>query len=231
MRTKTVLLSALLAGIGSVSVMAQTTVYSLNAVGYINVTLSPGFNIISCPLIVTDPSGAADNSISNLLGVNTNGQWKKWQIYGWNGAYINESGTAGGWVAGGTQTLNPGQAAWINNPSNATYTVTFVGTVPTGAITNPINPGFNLISSVVPASGDIVTNPIMNFTNTPTKKDQVYTYNPLTLTYTTYSAAGNPATWNATGDPVLPSVGGGFWYDNVGSTTNNWVENYSVANP
>jgi hypothetical protein len=234
MRTKTMLLSALLGALGSVSVMAQTNVYSLNAVGYINVTLSPGFNIVSCPLWATDPSGATDNTISNLFGVNTNGQYKKWQIYGWDPTssppgFLDESGTPAGWVAGGTQTINPGQAVWVENPSNATYTVTFVGTVPTGLVTNPIYPGYNLISTIVPASGDIVTNSIMNYTNTPTKKDTVYTYNPLTTNFTTYSAAGNPATWVATGDPILPSVGGGFWYESQSTATNYWVENYSVS--
>jgi hypothetical protein len=231
MRTKTVLLSALLGALGSVSVMAQTNVYSLNAVGYINVTLSPGYNIVSCPLWATDPSGATDNTISNLLGVNTNGQYKKWQIYGWNGAYITESGTGAGWVSQGTNTINPGQAVWIENPSNATYSVTFVGTVPAGSNSVAINNGYNLISSTVPASGDMVTNSIMLLTNSapPTKKDQIYTWNALTTNYTTYSALGTPAAW--TTDPVLPSVGSGFWYYSTNATTKYWTEDYSVSNP
>jgi hypothetical protein len=225
MRTKTMLLSALLGAVGSVSVIAQTNVYSLNAVGYINVTLSPGFNIVSCPLVASP-----DNTINTLLGANTNGQYKKWQIYGWNGGYIQESGTPTGWLEGGTNTINPGQAVWIQNPSNITATVTFVGTVPTGSLTNAIQPGFNLVSSILPASGDIVTNSLMLFTNI-TKKDQVYTYNPLTLAYTQYSAGGSPATWVVGGDPILPTVGGGFWYESAAATVNNWVENYSVSNP
>jgi hypothetical protein len=235
MRTKTVLLSALLAGIGSVSVMAQTNVYSLNAVGYINVTLSPGFNIVSCPLIVTDPSGAADNTISNLLGPNTNGQYKKWQIYSWNPlavppSFVQESGTPSGWANGGTNTISPGQAVWIENPSNSVSpTVTFVGTVPTGTLTNPIYPGFNLLGSIVPASGDLLTNVILDLTNTPTKKDQIYTYNPLTTNFTQYSAGGSPAAWSS--DPILPNVGTGFWYESQATHTNYWVENYSVSNP
>jgi hypothetical protein len=229
MRTKTVLLSALLAGIGSVSVMAQTNVYSLNAVGYINETLYPGFNIISCPLICTDPSGAVDNTITNILP-NTNGQFKTWKIYGWNGAYITDIGNSATW-AGTTQSLNPGQAVWIQNPSNSPVTVTFVGTVPTGPITNVINPGFNLISSAVPASGDIVTNTIMDFGTNAFKTDKVYTYNPVTTNYTTYIAGAN-GLWPG-GHPQLPTVGGGFWYENNTSTgtTNYWVENYSVSNP
>jgi len=225
------LLSALLGALGSVSVMAQTNVYSLNAVGYINVTLSPGFNIVSCPLLCTDPTGAQDNTLSNLF-VNTNGQYKGWQVYGWNGNYINDSGTRGGWADGGNQTINPGQAIWMQNPSNITTTVTFVGTVPTGPLTNVLSPGYNLIGSIVPASGDIVTNSIMNFTNA-FKHDAVYAYNPLTTNYLDYSAAGNPVNWNADGDPILPSVGGGFWYFNAttANVTNYWVENYSVSNP
>jgi hypothetical protein len=227
MRTKTVLLSALLGALGSVSVHAQN-VYSLNAVGYINVTLSPGYNIVACPLYVLDGNGVVDNTITNLLGPNTNGQYKKWQIYGWNGAYIQDSGTAGGWAGGGTQTINPGQAVWIENPSNITTTVTFVGTVPTGPLTNAIYPGFNLISSVVPASGDMLTNSIMLLTNSapPTKKDQIYTYNPVTSTYAQFSASGNPASWSS--DPILPNVGAGFWYQSASTSTNYWVENYTV---
>jgi hypothetical protein len=227
MRTKTLILSALLGALGSVSVNAQN-VYSLNAVGYINVTLYPGYNMVSCPLWATDPSGATDNTLSNLF-VNTNGQWRTWQFYGWNGNYINDSGTKTGFTAGGTQTINPGQAIWVENPSNVVYSNIFVGTVPTGLTTNVLSPGFNLIGSVVPASGDIVTNSIMNFTNA-VKKDQVYVYYPSTMVYSNYAATGNPATWNSTGDPILPAVGGGLWYFNGTTTgvTNYWVENYTV---
>ena len=36
--------------LGTASLVAQTNVYSINAVGYINLTLQPGFNIIACQL-------------------------------------------------------------------------------------------------------------------------------------------------------------------------------------
>jgi hypothetical protein len=232
MRTKTMLLSALLGALGSVSVHAQN-VYSLNAVGYINVTLSPGFNIVACPLWATDGNGAIDNTITNLFGPNTNGQYKKWQIYNWNPTavpptFVQESGGANGWANGGTNTVNPGQAVWIQNPSNITTTVTFVGTVPTGSVTNPVFPGYNLISSIVPASGDMLTNSIMLLTNslTPTKKDQIYTWNPLASNFVQYSAGGSPVSWSV--DPVLPSVGAGFWYESQSTATNSWVEDYTV---
>jgi hypothetical protein len=90
---------------------------------------------------------------------------------------------------------------------------------------------FNLVSTAVPASGDIVTNSIMTFSN-GVKKDQVYTYNPSTSLFTEYSAGGTPANlktnWPA-GDPILPTVGGGLFYYNAQATNNFWLENYSVS--
>jgi hypothetical protein len=223
MRTKTVLLSALLGALGSVSVHAQN-VYSLNAVGYINVVANPGFNIISCPLIASP-----DNTINTLL-VNTNGQYKKMQVWAFNPTnnpqYFEEIGSGSGWNNGGLTTINPGQAIWFNNISNSPVTITFVGTVPTGVSSNTLYPqSFNLVGSVVPASGDIVTNSIMNFTNF-VKKDQVWTFNP-TNNPSYFETIASSSAWN-NGDPQLAVVGGGFWYLNNQATNNYWVENYSV---
>ncbi len=218
------LLSALLGTLGSVSLMAQSTnVYSLNAVGYINVTVEPGFNIVSCPLIASP-----DNTINTLL-TNGTGQFKKWGFFAFNpasGSYDTEAiGTGTGWTGGGTNTLAPGQAAWLFNPSSVATNITFVGTVPSGSITNSISPGFNLISSVLPTSGNIVTNTLMNFT-TQVKKDQVFTFNATTQTYNPADIA-TATGWTA--DPVQANVGGGFWYVNNTNVVNNWVENFSVG--
>jgi hypothetical protein len=223
MRTKTMLLSALLGTLGSVSVMAQSTnVYSLNAVGYINVTVLPGFNMISCPLIASP-----DNTINTLL-TNGSGQYKKFQFWNWNpatAAYTEDIGTGAGWGSGGTETLNPGQAAWLYNPGSTNVTVTFVGTVPSG--TNSItlySNSFNLVSSILPTSGDIVTNSLMNFTNAA-KKDQAWMWNASLQAYTETiaTASGWPG-----GDPVQTNVGGGFWYVNNQTTNNFWTESFSV---
>jgi hypothetical protein len=225
MRTKTMLLSALLGTLGSVSVMAQSTnVYSLNAVGYINITAQPGFNIISCPLIASP-----DNTINTLL-TNGSGQYKKWQFYAWSpatAAYIEDIGNGGGWLNLGVETLNPGQAGWLYNPSNTPVTITFVGTVPSG--TNSVtlvSNSFNLISSILPTSGDIVTNTLMNFTN-GVKKDQAYMWNNATASYTE-SIAGANGTWPVGGNPYETNVGGGFWYLNSQTTNNFWTESFSV---
>ncbi len=49
MRIKALLCAAALAA-GAVSSMAQSNVYSLNIVGYVNVPLVTGFNLIANPL-------------------------------------------------------------------------------------------------------------------------------------------------------------------------------------
>jgi hypothetical protein len=264
MRTKTVLLSALLGTLGSVAVNAQN-VYSLNAVGYINVTCYPGFNIISCPLQCVDTNGNPNNTVGNLLN-NATGSLTGTTLDFFSplsgpsfDTAENHTGkpstaNANGWVNNGTNVLSPGVACWFQNNSSpaSNIVITFVGTVPSGPWTNSLYYGYNLVSSVVPASGDVVTNSLMNLTNY-NLFDTVYTYNPAATpvneTYQSGSGKGfggngyNQSTgafgatgnWSPTGDPVLPTVGGGFFYENNGGASSNpaltvqWVENYSVS--
>jgi hypothetical protein len=243
MRTKTLLLSALLGAIGSVAVQAQTNVYSLNAVGYINVTVYPGFNIISCPLI-----GSPDNTVGTLMN-NGDGHLTGSTVYFYSPAtgYSIDNAlsrttkpsttNANGWNNNGTNVLAPGVACWFQNAFTTNLTLTFVGTVPSGSLTNTLVSGFNLVSSILPTSGDLASNTLTTLTNYNIG-DTVYTFTPTpSATYTVYQSGsgkgfgeGYNGNWNANGDPQLPSVGGGFWYqNNTASSTVNWVENYSVS--
>jgi hypothetical protein len=221
MRTKTLLLSALLGTLGSVSVMAQTNVYSINAVGYINITIYPGFNMITCPLIASP-----DNTENTLLNEST-GTYAGDSLYYFNastGLYNIVAARASAWTDGGTNTLTPGSAAWLFSVASTNITVTFVGTVPTGPYTNNILPGFNLVGSVVPMSGDILTNSLSLMTNVAAG-DAAYVFNPATQGFTSYQSrsAGH---W--TTDPVLTYVGQGFFYDNLSGSTEPWIEDYIV---
>jgi hypothetical protein len=199
MRTKTLALSAVLSALGTASLVAQTNVYSLNAVGYINVTMPPGFSIITCPLIVgTDTEYAPTYNgtpVTNDLNVVLNNDapaspYAHATVYSFiNGnTFGNQdsalgAGAGGGWSGGsltsgpsgatpsasqsdigqGIQLL-PGQAVFFKNPNalvgGASMTATFVGTVPQGSLTNILVPGYNLVGSIVPASGDLVANSI-----------------------------------------------------------------------
>jgi hypothetical protein len=245
MRTKTLLLTGALTALSSAALMAQTNVYSLNAVGYINVTAYPGFTIIADQLI-----GATNNQIVNLFpngpGSATEGAYDGLTIYKFSGgAYTSDVGDSQlgqgttGWDSGGVITLNPGEAAWIHNNRSTNFTLTFVGTVPTGTLSETINgPNqFNLISSIVPQGGDLVTN--MGLTNFNIG-DQVYVYNYNAAgtvgTYTTYTSdspgfgisTSYLGEWDAPGDPQV-AVGQGFWY-HTGATgaTFTWTRTFSV---
>jgi len=268
MRTKTLALSAVLGLLGSASLMAQSTnVYSINAVGYINVTLYPGYNLITCPLVCSP-----DNTLNTLLN-NTNGQYQIGSGRTLSGAivfqYINGVGyvagdsakstvAPGGWAGGGTNTILPGQAIWFLSPvafGGSNMSATFVGQVPqTGAynLTNTLYPGYNLVGSAVPMSGDLITNGISLIgTNIasgtlslgPTAGDTIFVYDP-----TSNGAGGQggyatgqngtfsvnrqgKVSWNAFGaspDPGTATVYEGFWYLNNGANPNNWTENFTI---
>jgi hypothetical protein len=244
MRTKTKLLSALLGLAGSLSLMAQSTnVYSLNAVGYINVTCYPGFNLIACQL-----NCSPNNEIGVLMN-NTNGVYNDASIYKWTGlSYQLDSGDGfdsngtNGWNNNGTMTLNPGEALWFQNGDNTNITITFVGTVPQGTLTNTIlntssGAGFNMISSLVPQGGDLCTN--LGLTNEGAG-DAVYVYNNngSSAGYTVYNVdgfgpgngiAGSYLTeWDSPGDPQV-TVGQGFWYQvSSGNPVPSWIRTFSV---
>jgi hypothetical protein len=248
MRTKTVLLTSLLGALSSVSVMAQTNVYSLNAVGYINVTVYPGYNIVTVPLMTTP-----DNTIGTVLN-NANSNLTTSTVYFYSPSLGYTSGltdtaknyspspglstttNANGWANNGTNVASPGVAFWFENKGTNPLTLTFVGTVPTGPITNTLVSGLNLVGSVVPMSGDLVTNPISDLTNYNVG-DGVYIYTPTNaVPYFEYASAGGiggghgyHGNWSANGDPIVPNVGEGFFYDNKVGTTVEWVEDYSVS--
>jgi hypothetical protein len=237
MRTKTVLMTALLGALSGVSVMAQTNVYSQNAVGYINVTCPPGFSIISCPLQTADPS----NTIATLLPNGAN-QIKTAEAFQFNpstGGYnideastklATENGYTNGWEFGGTFSMEPGQALFFETPFSSNLVFTFVGTVPTGSLTNTINTGFNLISSILPASGDLVTNPLTAF-SVPDAQDEIFVYNNAIANYNIYEyTKKNGWTSNSIpSDPIIPSVGEGFFYETASTSPILWIENYSVS--
>jgi hypothetical protein len=236
MRTKTLILSALLGALGSVAVQAQTNVYSLNAVGYINVTLYPGYNLVTCPLLASP-----DNTINTLFSDST-GIYNGDSIYlftGGQGYSLITKAVLGTWNnSGGTNTLSPGTACFFFNAHGTNITNTFVGTVSSGG-TNLLVPGYNLVGSMVPTSGDLYSNSISALSNVPPNKgDLVYVFDPLTQGYSgayksTPATPNGNSPWNAAagGDPSISADSDGFFYLNntTTATTLNWVENFSVS--
>jgi len=229
MRTKTLLCAAALTAAGVVSSMAQSNVYSLNVVGYVNVATVGGgnFNLIANPL------NNANNSITNLFATAQDGD----QVYRWNPVIQDLDGTIPTYSSfshtwNPTFTLQPGEGVfYLNAGNNATNT--FVGEVLQGPYTEPNALGakaiygggnFNAKGSSAPIGGSF-TNSIVGIT--PQDGDQVYTWNvgvqDFSGTIPTYSSFSH--SWNP---DVTVAPGAGFFYLGAGADQTTWTRNFTV---
>jgi len=166
MRTKTLLLTAALSVAGIASSMAQ--VYSVNAVGYVNKTIHPGFNLVSNPLM------QSNNTLNVLLPAPPN----QTQVYtftpGPGGGFQRRTFDTdiGGWDPDGLGTIDFGGGAFINNQSGSSFVLTSVGEVAQGTLANPVPAGFSILSSKVPQTG-LVTDVLLF---PPANQDAVYKF-------------------------------------------------------
>jgi hypothetical protein len=156
MRTKLLLTAAVLAA-GIASSMAQSNVYSLNIVGYVNKTIPAGYSLIANPLKAGVTNGA------NEIMVPPDGSvYLTWNGVGYD--YRSFDSGFGGWIDSGFNpaqppTLPPGRGFFFFNPG-ANYTNTFVGeVVPAPGVTNSLSlpPGYALVGSALPASASQIT--------------------------------------------------------------------------
>jgi hypothetical protein len=239
------LISALLGMLGAVAVSGQTNVYSLNVVGYVNYWGSPGYSLITVPL-----SNSPDNDPTSLMD-NRSGQFDGCTIQIWtNGGFVGYvadhqagQGAVNGWVEPqGTILLNPGVGAVLYNPHATNVWFTIVGEVPEGSLTNILNPGLNLVGSIIPASEGMSTNSIVTFPSPANGQmdgdELLMLYNAGSgYGYTIYTADSlnyNPPTnygWDGppgAGQPMLSTPAQGFWY-RAGNQQVQWVEQWSIS--
>lgn len=222
MRTKTLLLSGVVAALSSASMMAQ--VYSLNAVGYINVTVAPNFSIIANQLNTTN------NNISPLLdsqlgtgAYNGISLFKYSSVNGYTILNVNSLTTPPWTGPATTTTMNPGEAVFIFNPYGTNITLTFVGTVLQGTLTNTLNVNFNLVSSQVPQAGTLDT----TLGLVPNAGDIVFTYDPVNG-YSIFDQSSVNASGWAGGVKPSVNVGQGFFYFTTSATGNQWIRTFNV---
>ena len=203
---------------------AQSNVYSLNVVGYVNVPVPANYSILANPLKAGVTNGA------NEIMTPIDGQ----QILTWNGAGYDFSSYDtgyGGWIKDLTGTpgtppsLPPGKGFFFYNPGAAT-TVTFVGeVVPAPATTNSIalGAGYSLVGSALPVSGPVTSSSV----NLPVIDGfQMLLWNGTGYTFRSYDSGYGGWISDLTGTPsTAPSVnvGQGFWYFNPAGTT-NWSQ-------
>lgn len=206
MRTKTLLIAAAALVAGIVSSEAQ--VYSANVVGYVSLTASNGFSAFNTPLDF-DGTGT-NNTVTSVIGTNlpVGSQVLTWNGSGFNvNSYQSVKGAPAAWTVP-TATINPGAGYFISNPSNSPATLTIVGTVLQGGLTNGniTTAGLSFVGSKFPVAGGITS----TYGYTPSLSDQVLSWNGNGYNVNTYaSVKGAPASWSS-GEPQFIVGQGAF---------------------
>lgn len=209
MRTKTLLLTAAIGAAGVATSMAQS-VFSVNAVGYVNVDVPAGFSMIANPL----DAGTGNNTVAKLLASVPDGT----TVYQFvNGGFTVNTLDLGEWVAPNA-VLAPGGGAFIRSPS-ATK-ITFVGEVMQGNLSNPIAAGFSIMSSQVPQSGKLDTD--LKFP--AADGDTIYRFDNAAKSYVSHTL--DFGEWS-NGTPV-PRVGESFFVK--AGKAGAWTRTFSVNN-
>ena len=220
---------------------AQDEVKSVNVVGFVKLSLSPGFSMIRNDFINMEGDPTPENILGERVPLNT-------RIFEWDtgtGLYKiaeykartvivppNPPVTVTNW-GGDDVMLDQGVGFWIDIPDEADdpTEISIMGEVPdNGSNTVVTLSGFNLISYPYPT-------PIA-WTNTtlaknPTIGDAVYQYNVDTGLYniseykvTTVIVPPNPpvTVTNWSGSDITIDVGEGFWYKKASAGSDFWEE-------
>jgi hypothetical protein len=212
MRTKTLLCAAALAAGIATSAVAQSNVYSLNVVGYYNVPLAANQKVMI---------GNQLNTTNNTLGGIIPGANDGDQFFKFNGGFTTYvyDGLSAAWTPDGNVSLAPGEGGFYISP--VASTLTFVGEVRQGSLTNTLPLGTKVIrASIVPQAGKITTD-----LGVPGEDgDQLFQFAGGFSTYV-YDGLGN--SWTPS-EPTF-KVGESFFYlKSSASTQPNWIRNFTV---
>jgi hypothetical protein len=206
MRTKTLLLAVAALAAGVISSEAQN-VYSQNVVGYINVPMPAGQQVL-----VANPLDDGTNTVTSLGASLAN----KSQIQTWNGAGFTLSSKGGGvWTT--NLSIPVGTAFFVK--SFTTITNTFVGNVVVlsgGSGTNSLPAGtLQMVGEQIPYGGDLNDTTNVNLGSTLANKSQIQVWNG--SGFTLASKGGGNWTTNLT---ITPAEG--FFVKSF--TATNWVQ-------
>jgi hypothetical protein len=210
MKAKALLAAGLMIAASAASSLAQT-VYSVNAVGFVNLNFPPGFTLASNPL------EGATNTVLALFPSVPNGT-SIFKFDGATGTYTGSTFFFGSWN-NPSMTLVPGEGFFFKNPGVTTFTNTFVGNVKQGTLTTSLSAGFTLVGSQVPQSGLVSTDlgvPIGN-------AESVFKFDTTSQAY-----AGGTfffGSWGGAGEPTI-GVGEGFFVKKNAAA--NWTRTFSV---
>jgi hypothetical protein len=188
-------------------------VCSANVLGYVSITLPPGFSLIANPLRGTSnlvhelfkgwPDGTSLSRFDTRL-------FKP----------VENRVTKGKWT-NVCEKLSPGEGAIFFNPTRDYKSHNFVGDVLQGSLSIPVPAGFSMLSSLMPLPGTLQEDlkfPIAD-------GDVIYLFDRDQQKYVLHPFENGK--WTA-GSPLL-SVGESFWV--AKASTANWTRNFSVEGP
>jgi hypothetical protein len=213
--------AALAAGLATS--MAQSNVYSVNVVGYVNKVLAGNGKYTA----VANPLNTTNNTLAGIfggagVGLPRGSQVLKWSPGDANFAIYGKVAFGSGWTGGGaTASINPGEGCLIFIPAaSGDYTNTFVGEVLQGALTNSLATGYQMIGNKVPDSGPVTT---LGFV--PPNNSQLLKWDGTSQNWVIYGKVAFGSGWT----PSVPSidVAEGFMVNANGAY--QWVRNFTVG--
>jgi hypothetical protein len=237
------LLSAALVAAGALTSMAQSSVYSLNVVGYVNVPVYPGLNLIAAPLQNADATSNPQSVLGTFSPV-LQGNSLLFIYNPTNAATGPGTGTGSG---GFDQNLIAGgDGNWYSSVSGQTPPDPSEGTCPPGTsffVVNNCGPGtgnpattniLTIVGSVVQGTNNYTVFPGLNFLADPVSVAQDISTNgfpvidnDLLFTWGDGSDGGGPVVaspWNSAYDQNLigegndgPGTGPAFLDPNSGN--------------
>ena len=224
MRTKLALAAVILAA-GLASSMAQN-VYSLNVVGYINVTCAGSTYTMMANQLNNGTNGLAQvlpsaPALSEVLKYNAAKSDYDTAVTDGSGAWFTLLG------APSTMTVAPGEGFFFLNGNSATVTTTLVGEVPQGALSvNFAANTYTMASAPTP-----VSYPLDASSGFPIVPLMTYlVYNPAISDYTTYVSDGTG--WFTLLGASVPTptagIGQGFFINNPDPAVHTWNINFTV---
>jgi hypothetical protein len=211
MRTKTLLGLALLAA-GAVTAVAQSNVYSLNVVGYINIPVTANQNFL-----IANQLNTTNNTLGSLIPNGPPGAIFQKFNGGFSAFVFDDLDLV--WTPNGNVSINPGEGGFYKSPTATT--LTFVGEVLQGSLTNTLPIGLQAIrSSIVPQAGLITTD--LGLPAEP--GDILQTYNG---GFSAFVFDDLDLVWTPS-QPNIP-VGASFFYKKSPTATQSrWIRNFTV---
>lgn len=230
MRTKLLAAAAIFAA-GLASSMAQSNVYSLNVVGYVNKTLIGAGDYTA----IANPLNTTNNSLAGLFGGAGVGLPATSRVLKWNTTIADfdvytKTAFGTGWSGPGATpaatSLNPGEGCLVLTPAaSGDITNTFVGEVLQGTQTVPMIAGYQLVGNKIPDSGPVTS---LQLTNVPATS-RLLKWNTAAQDWDIFTKTAFGTGWSGPLGTTPPSldVGEGFMLN--AASPFDWIRNFTIT--